>query len=184
MLHNSHPSLFAIVGMPGSGKSETALFLEEIGFSRVRFGDVTEEGLKGKNLPITPETEETYRLEMRKELGMAAYAIKSERKIKKLLEENKHVVIDGLYSWEEFLYLKERFPQLKLVHIFARPEVRYERLSVREVRPFTREESRKRDISEIENLNKGGPIAMADYQIVNESDRDELHKQIERIVNE
>lgn len=183
MLNNSssEPIIIAIVGMPGSGKSETAFYLKDKGLSLVRFGDVTEEGLAAQNLPVTPENEEAYRNQMREDMGMAAYAVKSEEKVAKLLESGKDVVIDGLYSWEEYLYLKKRFPQLLLLHIFARPNIRYGRLASRTIRPFTREESYTRDISEIERLNKGGPIAMADYQIVNESDKQQLHNEVDAL---
>lgn len=179
---HSHPLLMAIVGMPGSGKSETSVYVEKQGFKRIRFGDVTEEGLKKQGLAVTPEHEETYRLEMRKELGMAAYAIRSEEKISQFLRDGYNVVIDGLYSWEEYLYMKKKFSHLLMIHVFARPDIRYDRLSVRSVRPFTREESEKRDISEIEKLNKGGPIAMADFQVVNESSVQDLHEQLNIII--
>ena len=36
----------AIVGMTGSGKSEVARLFEESGFSRIRFGDITDEEIK------------------------------------------------------------------------------------------------------------------------------------------
>jgi dephospho-CoA kinase len=42
-------------------------------------------------------------------------------------------------------------------------------------------EASSRDKSEIENLNKGGPIAMADYTVTNESDLDDLRRQTEKI---
>ncbi len=45
--------------------------------------------------------------------------------------------------------------------------MRYERLSQREIRPLNNEEAQKRDISEIENIAKSGPIAYADYFIIN-----------------
>jgi dephospho-CoA kinase len=52
--------------------------------------------------------------------------------------------------------------------------IRYPRLAGRPVRPLTAEEAASRDKSEIENLNKGGPIAMADYVIPNEHNLDDL----------
>jgi dephospho-CoA kinase len=53
---------------------------------------------------------------------------------------------------------------------------------VREERPLTREESAARDKAEIENLNKGGPIAMADYTLTNESTKAFLHRQAKKII--
>ena len=46
-------------------------------------------------------------------------------------------------------------------------DIRYKRLESREVRPLTNIESESRDIAEIENIAKAGPIAYADYYILN-----------------
>ena len=40
----------------------------------------------------------------------------------------------------------------------------------------------QRDWAEIENLEKGGPIAIADYFIHNDSDLENLHKQIDSVL--
>lgn len=161
-------TLLAIVGMPGSGKSVASNFFKSKNIAVLRFGDQTDIGLKEKGLPLTEENEREYREGIRKELGMAAMAIKIEPRIAAAAKENSMVVLDGLYSWEEYVYLKEKFPQLKLLCIWAPPDIRYERLAKRKIRPLTIQEARSRDIAEIENLNKGGPIAIADYCITND----------------
>lgn len=168
--------------MPGSGKSETSAYLASIGLSLVRFGDLTEEGLAEQGLPVTPENEQKFREEIRQKHGMEAYAVLAEPKINELLSQNKSVVIDGLYSWEEYKFLTTRLKNLKLIHIYAEPSIRYERLSKRSVRPFTIEEAKSRDISEIEKLNKGGPIAIADYVAENNSDVDSLKQRLSEIL--
>ena len=56
------------------------------------------------------------------------------------------------------------------------------RLGSRKVRPLTPEEAKSRDHAEVENMNKGGPIAMADYTVINEYSFDELKKQVEEII--
>lgn len=171
--------LLALVGMPGSGKSETAQYLSAKGFNLVRFGELTDEGLRQKNLPITPENEENFRQELRKTHGMEAYAVLAAPKIEDFLEQGKTVVIDGLYSWEEYKFLKNQFPKLILMHVYAEPTLRHSRLNSRSERPFTKTEAERRDFSEIENLNKGGPIAIADYLVENNSDLDSLKREID-----
>jgi dephospho-CoA kinase len=161
--------LIALVGMPGSGKSEAAAHLQKKGIPFVRFGDLTEETAKELGLALTPENERLIREKLREELGMAAFAIKAKPKIETLLKKHKIVALDGLYSWEEYKVLNETFPELILIHIFAEPKVRYERLVSRKIRPFSIEQSRDRDMREIEKLNKGGPIAIANYIIENDS---------------
>lgn len=174
--------LIALVGMAGSGKSEAGNFFKQKGIPVIRFGDVTDEGLREKGLALTEENEKPFREALRKELGMAAYAIKTEPKIKQLLETADTVVLDGMYSWEEYLYLKNKFPSMEVLCIYASPKVRYERLHTRSVRPLTAEEAADRDEAEITNLNKGGPIAMADYVIKNEGSEVDLHSELETLV--
>ena len=82
-------------------------------------------------------------------------------------------MIDGLYSWEEYTFLKEYYGEkFIVVAVWASPETRYARLADREKRGLTREEATSRDKAEIENVNKGGPIAMADITILNEFSMD------------
>lgn len=161
--------LTAIVGMPGAGKSLVADFFRKKGIPVLRFGDQTDIGLKELGLPLTEKNERMYRESIRKELGMAAMAIKIEPRIFSAAKDHSLIVLDGLYSWEEYTYLSKKFSQLHLLCIYATPEVRYERLTRRAVRPLTYNEARSRDIAEIENLNKGGPIAIADYLVINET---------------
>lgn len=176
------PIILAFVGMPGAGKSEATAYLENKGIPFVRFGEVTDEGVKERALPLTPENERMVREKMRAEFGMAAYAIKSKPKIDNLLKTHKVIAIDGLYSWEEYLFLKKQYPNLTLINVYAESKKRYERVALRSIRPMTFEQSRQRDIAELERLNKGAPIAISDYMIENNSTLDHMHKQIDSLL--
>lgn len=173
-------TLIAIVGMPGAGKSVAADFFRKKGIPVLRFGDQTDIGLKELGMPLTEKNERWYREKLRADLGMAAMAIKIEPRILKAAEKSNRIVLDGLYSWEEYVYLKRKFPQIRLLCIYAPPQIRYERLRKRPVRPLTIEEARSRDIAEIENLHKGGPIAIADFLIVNASTEESFTAELER----
>lgn len=159
--------LIALVGMPGAGKSVAADFFRSRDIPILRFGDQTDIGLKELGLALNEKNERWYREKLRKDLGMAAMAIKIEPRILEAAKPHTSIVLDGLYSWEEYIYLKEKFPDIILFCIYAQPTIRYERLSKRPIRPLTLPEARSRDMAEIENLNKGGPIAIADYLISN-----------------
>lgn len=171
--------------MSGAGKSEACAYLASKGFSVLRFGDETDRGLRLQGLSLKEENERAYRENLRKELGMAAYAIKIEPRIRQLLSTSKveSIVLDGLYSWEEYVYLQPKFPQLKLVAVYTRPGLRYERLSKRAVRRLTSEQARQRDIAEIEKTHKAGPIAIADYLIDNNGDLTTLHDQLNKLMS-
>ncbi len=182
--------IFAIVGMCGSGKSIACDVLEELNWKYIRFGQITMDKLKEENIEITSQNEKMMREKLRKEYGMGAYAVLSLNEIEEEVKL-KNVVIDGLYSWSEYKILKEKYSKnLKVIHIYASPETRYARLEQREhteddithrMRKFTKEEAAKRDYSEIENIEKGGPIAMADYTFLNEGPVDSIKDQIKKL---
>jgi dephospho-CoA kinase len=175
--------VLAFVGMTGSGKSEATAYLKQKNIPVVRFGDYTEELIQEEGLPLTTENEKIYREKIRREMGMNAYAVHADPKISKILKTQDIVALDGLYSWEEYIYLKDKYPNLILIHIYAEPQRRYKRLAQRKVRPILLGDSRKRDFAEIENLNKGGPIAIADYLIDNSSDNiEELYTHINKLL--
>jgi dephospho-CoA kinase len=173
-----------VVGMTGSGKSEVARILQGHGFSKVRFGDITDEEVKKRGLPLNEVSERQVRQELRQQHGMAAYAILNGPRIDDCLHEG-NVVLDGLYSWEEYLVLKGRYgSQFYLAAVWSSPATRYARLAHRRVRPLGAEEAAGRDRAEIENSAKGGPIAMADFTLVNEGSLQELQAQVEKMLKE
>jgi dephospho-CoA kinase len=174
--------IVAMVGMAGSGKSEAAKMLADNGFTRIRFGDITDEEVKKRGLSLSEANERLVREQLRKELGMAAYAILNQPRIDSARQQS-HVVIDGLYSWEEYLYLKDRYADdFAVVAVSSSPKTRYARLLGRNHRGLTAAEAASRDRAEIENLNKGGPIAMADFTLINESTLSRMREEIEKVI--
>lgn len=174
-------NIIAIVGMPGAGKTVAADFFRAKGIPVLRFGDQTDISLTELGLVRNEKNERFVREELRKDLGMAAMAIKIEPRILKAAKTATAVVLDGLYSWEEYVFLKGKFPKIQLLCIYAPPATRYARLGNREIRPLTVTEAASRDIAEIENLNKGGPIAIADYCIVNDGDQAAFQTRLESL---
>jgi dephospho-CoA kinase len=175
--------VISIVGMTGSGKSEVAKVFSERGFITVRFGDITDEEVKKQGLKLNEENERKAREMLRNKHGMDAYAKLSLPRIDAALQTS-NVVVDGLYSWEEYNFLKHRYgDDFIVVAVWASPRVRYARLGSRRIRPLTLQEAAGRDSAEIKNLNKGGPIAMADFTVLNESSLKHMKKQVERIID-
>ncbi len=173
----------SIVGMAGAGKSEAAKIFEESGFIRVRFGDITDEEIRKRGLELNEENERYIREFLRKEYGMSAYARLNLSKID-LARKRSDVVIDGLYSWEEYTFLKTDYGEdFYVVAVWASPMTRYARLTDRSNRRLTREEATNRDRAEVENINKGGPIAMADFTIINEASLKELKKEVQGVIS-
>jgi dephospho-CoA kinase len=149
---------------------------------KVYFGDATFDEMRKMGLEINEVNERKTREDIRKRLGMGAYAILNLPKVKELFK-NGSVIIESLYSWEEYLEMKKEFgDSFKVLSIYSSPETRIIRMENRPVRPLKREEMISRDYSQIENLHQAGPIARADYTIVNEGTKEELQQQVDKII--
>ena len=72
---------------------------------------------------------------------------------------------------------------MKVLAIICDKSVRYSRLAIREIRPLTNIQAHDRDVAEIENLKKGGPIAFADYFIDNNGSLEDYNNKLEEIYN-
>ena len=176
--------IIAIVGMCGSGKSIACEYFKKLGYKSVYFGGVTIEKLKEANLEVNEKNEKKMRESLRKEHGMGAFAKILLPRIEEYSKDG-NVVLDGLYSWDELKILKEKFGNdLIVLSIIVNKNIRYNRLKNRDIRPLVEEEANGRDISEIENLAKGGPIAFADYYILNNGSIEEYYRDLDNILNE
>lgn len=180
-----------VVGMTGSGKSIVSDELVKKGFAFVRFGQITLDEIKKRGLKVNETNEKAIREGLRKKHGMGAFATLNMPKFDELLKTS-NVVGDGLYSWTEYKILKEKYGDLMhVVAVYAPPELRYERLENRVVaddpnkrfRPTTKKDSKKRDYAEIENIEKGGPIAMADFTIINTGTVEDVKNQLEKFLS-
>jgi dephospho-CoA kinase len=170
--------IIAVIGMCGSGKSEAVKFFVEHEYKRVYFGGVVINEVKRLGLEVNEHNERQTRENLRKEFGMGAMAVKSIPVIEELIKES-NVVIESLYSWQEFKIINDKFGNsFKLLAVYATKALRYERLLKRHIRPLTNDESLSRDISEIEKLDKGGPIAFADFTVLNDGSLEELNQQL------
>ena len=177
--------IIAFVGMPGAGKSICVDYLKDQGFPAVYFGGVVVNEAKRRYGEATEASEKIVREEFRRQDGMAAIAKRIIPEINELLETNANVIADGLYSWAEYKLLKERWGDNAIIIAVAAPRtLRHSRLATRPVRPITDDEASSREYAEIENIEKGGPIANADYTIVNDASTDALIANLRKILAE
>ena len=173
--------LIAVVGMSGSGKSVATTYLEDQGYKKIYFGGVIYDKMKEAGIEITPDSQKEFRENLRKEHGMGVVAKILLPKIEEAYKMGD-TVLDGLYSWDEYLILEDKFKDLKLICVCTDKKIRYNRVSKRKVRALNHEEIIKRDVEEIENSAKGGPIAFADYYILNNGDLNSFYKRLEEIL--
>lgn len=183
MTQSQQARTLALVGMPGAGKTMCAEHLQKRGYFQFRFGSIVTDEVEKRGLAINPANERTVRLEFRKNEGMDVMAKRALPKLRTALQSHQTIIIDGLYSFSEYKTLRNEFPdRLVVVAITAPRLLRYERLSQRPIRPLTAEEAQTRDWQEIETMEKGGPIAIADYTLVNDTTSDDLLAKLDTLL--
>lgn len=176
--------VIAIVGMPGSGKGTITDELEKKNYPVIHFGNMVYDEVNKRGLDIVAD-EVFVRHDMRKNEGAAVMAKRATAEADKLLSAGENVVIfDGLYSWTEYKFLSDKYgPGLYVVSVVAPKNLRYQRVLDRDDkhRQYTLDELIAREIDEIENMEKGGPIASADYYINNDGTMKEFKADIKRM---
>lgn len=174
----------AVVGLTGSGKTDATERFIARGFSRVGFNDPLYEELERRGLPRTQENERPVREELRREFGMGVMALRALTRVDAIFARGENVVIESMYSWSEYKAVQEKFGNaFKVLAVYAPPRARYERLSKRRIRPLSPEEAKSRDYAEIENIEKAGPIAMADWTVQNIGSRKEFLKAVDALID-
>lgn len=180
--------ILAIVGMSGSGKSVAVDYLTEKGYPKVYFGGMIYKEMEKRGIERTEdgESEKKFREEIREKEGKDWVVKQAIAETKDLIGAGqKRIILDGVYSWTEYKTLKHEFPKaLTFIAIVVDKKLRYDRVADRPGRAFDAAAIRERDRSEIENLEKGGPIAAADYYILNNGTVPELHERLNQILKE
>jgi len=182
MEHNKNVKIIAFVGLTGSGKSTAVDYLTERGYPKVYFGGIVLDEVAKRGLELTQANEQPIREELREKEGKDFVVKRIVVQIHDLIAAGQHrIVADGLYTWTEYKVLKREFPgELTVVAVVSPKHLRKQRMANRPIRPLTASEVDKRDWAEIENIEKGGPIAIADYFLINDGNLDHLHEQIDK----
>jgi len=179
------PVVIAVVGLPGAGKTETLAPFVKHQFVRVGFNDLFYEEFDRWGLERNENNEQFVRDGMRKQYGLTVLAERALPIIEKSVQGGKHVLIESLYTWWEYKFLKERLSErFQVLAIYAPPSLRYARLAVRPERPYNAELARSRDCAQIESLQQGGPIAMADWTIQNTGTKQELFTTVSAFIQD
>lgn len=176
--------VIVFVGMPGAGKSACMEYLKNRGVPSAYFGGITIEEVKRRGMEVNEASEKFVREDIRAKEGKGAYAVRIIKQIEQYFDQgHEYVVVDGLYSWTEYKIFKESFgDRAVIIAIVAPRAARHERLRTRHERPLTEKEASTRDYAEIENLEKGGPIANADYYLANESSVEDLQRDLKKLL--
>ncbi len=177
------PKIVAVLGMPGSGKSEAVAYLMgRYAWPKVYFGGVTLAEMAKRGLERTQANERLVREDLRNLHGEDYYA----REVIQMIDalgSVPAVLADGLYSAAEYRVFKEHFSDdFQTIAIHARPSIRYVRLATRPERPLDQQAAEERDWAQLTRLSQGTPIALADHMIVNEGVLMEMQVALDRVV--
>lgn len=186
MTNRENLKILAFVGLTGSGKSTAVEHFTNKGYPKVYFGGVVLSAMDEAGVEHTAENERTFREKLREKEGNDVVVNKIVEQIRNLANAGqKRIIADGLYTWTEYKILKKAFPgELTVIATVAPRRLRYRRLADRPVRPLTSNEAYERDQAEIENLEKGGPIAIADHFIINKGSIDHFDQQLDDLAQE
>lgn len=182
------PLILAFVGMAGSGKGTCVKHVvERTKAPFIYFGGMVYDEVNRRGLDIVKD-EKTVREDMRAKEGPAVLAKRVAQKTRDYLADgHNRVVLDGLYSWTEYTYLAGQFgDRLVTVAVAAPRALRWQRILDRKDthRVYTLDDIKARDIAEIENLEKGGPIANANYTVLNRTTPEDLFAQLDDVLRE
>lgn len=174
-------AIIAIVGLPGAGKSEAAAYYAEKKLPVISFGKIVNDYIDEHKMEHNEANHKKVREEMRVKHGKEAFAVLNEKKISEALETNNIVIIDGMRSWEEYLYLKKNLKKVRvfILALHADKEVRYSRSAKRTYRSKLFGE--ERDVNELIGTNMGPTIAFADFLLKNNFSKDDLHDKLEDV---
>ncbi len=186
MSHDDNVKIIAFVGLTGSGKSAAVDYVVKKGHPKVYFGGVVLDAMTAAGLDHTEANEQSFREELRVREGKDFVVNRIIKQINDLIAAGqRRIVADGIYSWTEYKTIKRAFPgELTVVAVVAPKHIRHHRLSIRPIRPLTETEANQRDWAEIENLEKGGPIAIADHFVSNAGNRENLDLQINQVLED
>lgn len=175
------PSLVAVTGSSGAGKTTAIEYLERQGFGqRIYLGEAVFDEIRARGLPRSAQSERSVRLVLRENEGPAVFAVRAMPIIEQTLAAGRSVFIDAIFDLEEYKYLRTSFSNCPstLLGIVASFETRLLRVASRSDRPLTAEELKGRDSTELSRLGSSNIMERADFKITNEDTLYDFQKRL------
>lgn len=173
--------VLGVTGMPGAGKATASEIVRKLGFDVVVMGDEIRAEAKRRGLSATPENLGKIMLKIRAEEGQGALAKRCIPKI--FASKSKRILIDGIRSPEEVEEFRKVFQNFKVIAIHAAPKTRFERLKHRGRSDAPKDWSMfmERDKREL-SVGIGEVIATADYMVINDGTKEDLRRNLLKLV--
>lgn len=185
--HEHQVKILAFVGLTGSGKTTAVEYLTSKNYPKVYFGGIVYKAMQEAGIqPGDWERETIFRKEIREQQGQNFVSRHATEETRNLINAGQHrIIFDGLYTWTEYKELRHEFAgEMTVVAVVTPKHLRKQRMAKRAERPMTSQQVDESDWDEIENLEKGGPIAAADHFIHNDGSVDTLHAKINALLDE
>ncbi|HID60328.1 MAG TPA: dephospho-CoA kinase [Hadesarchaea archaeon] len=170
--------VIGIVGPQGSGKTEVAKILTNLGVPCVRMGNVVWEEVRRRGLEITETNVAKIAVELREREGLGAVAKRCIPLIKAKGEGKPAVVVDGIRGEAEVNEFRRTFyGDFRLIAVQSEEKIRYSRVASRgrvddaDTQEKFREKDRRESSWGLDNA-----LTIADFTIVNEGTLEDLHR--------
>lgn len=170
--------ILAFVGLTGSGKTVAVDYLTEKGYPKVNLDSF----ISDNNLD--PNEKLTIYKDLISTNGKDFLALKVIGQIHDLMSAGQHkILVDGSLSWTEYKTLKHEFPGcITTIAIITSRHLRHSRLINDPSRDISQDDVDRQDWFEIEELEKAGPIAIANLYISNNKDLSSLYKKLDKLI--
>lgn len=172
--------VIGIVGLHGSGKTEVAKAIADLGIPSVRMGDVVWGEIKRRGQTITEASVAAVANELREREGLGAIAKRCIPLIRASGKRKHAVVVDGIRGIAEVEEFRRAFgDDFHLLAIWASERLRHSRIASRgrvddAMSLKTFQEKDRRELG----WGLGKALALADFMVVNEGTLEELHKRV------
>jgi dephospho-CoA kinase len=175
--------IFGLVGDLAAGKGTVAKYLKDkYNVNTYRFSTMLRDILHRIHIKETRESMQKLSTFIRENFGQDVMSEVISKDVEN--DANNLVIVDGIRRPSDIVYLKNN-PGFNLVYITANPKIRWERLVKRNENKGDSEKTFEQFLAdekaEAEMLIKQVG-AESDYTINNDGDVDELHKNIEKIL--
>lgn len=171
--------MIIVTGMPGAGKDEFIKVANSLGITDVHMGNSVRKYAKENGIASNDNGIGSFATGERKKFGMDIWA----RRTSESVTDPDNTMVDGLRNYEELVYFREKYENLKVVAIFANRKNRLTRILKR---------GRSDDITSVEGLVQrddrelswgiGNVISLADYMIVNDCSLEDFRTRSEQFI--
>lgn len=181
--------IIGLTGKNAAGKGEVANYLQKKGFVYYSLSDVLREEATKRKIEHSRENLINLGNELRKKYGANYLSKQINNKIKQQLKKNKNFVVDSIRSpYEAKELMKNKW--FILVGIKAPIELRFKRLRERNrlgdaktLKEFKQQEQRE-NLKNNTNQQLNATFKLANKVVVNDRTLEELHKKIDKLLNE